>query len=187
MAVDRTPPDIAAIVRVLAEHGVEYVIVGSGAALLRGVDVTPGDLDIVPELSVPNLRRLATALAALDAHPDPDGPFGDWTRGEDGERHWVQREPRPGEAENRLSWTPEPHEPSSFDELLVTRHGSLDVVPEIAGSYPDLARRASRIELDALGPSVAVASVADLLAALTVPRRPKDRDRVAALRRIQRG
>ena len=89
MAIDRKAPDIAAIVRVLAGHAVDCVIVGSGAALLRGVEVTPGDLDIVPEIGAPNLRRLAMALAALEAHPDPDGPFGDWKRGDDGERHWV--------------------------------------------------------------------------------------------------
>jgi hypothetical protein len=184
MPIVRRPPDLPALVRALAEHEVAFVVTGSTAALLHGVDLTPGDLDITPARDVPNLTRLAEALAALEARPDPDGPFGDWQAGADGEQRWVQREPRAGEREARLDWRPDPADPTSFDELLVTRYGALDVVPEIGGRYEDLMRRATRV--DAFGQATWAASLADQLATLTVARRGKDRSRVLALREIQR-
>ena len=82
------------------------------------------------------------------------------------------------------AWRPDPEDPSSFDRLLVTRLGALDVVPEVSGTYGDLARRATGVQ--AFGHRVLAASVADQLAALTVPRRAKDRRRVDALRERQR-
>jgi hypothetical protein len=182
--IDRRPPDLAALIDLLARHGVAYVVTGSTAALLHGVDVAPGDLDITPSLDPANLARLATVLAAIDARPDPDAPFGDWTTDDDGERRWVERDPRPGETEERRAWRPDPADSSTFDQLLVTRLGSLDVVPEVSGSYENLARRASRVE--AFGHLLLAASIADQLAALTVPRRTKDRPRIDALRELQR-
>ena len=160
------------------------MVTGSTAALLYGVELTPGDLDITPALDPRNLGRLATALAAISASPDPDAPFGDWQIRPDGERRWVARDPRPGERDARRRWQPDPADPTTFDELLTTSHGALDVVPEIAGTYEDLVTRAVRVnafELD-----VMVASVEDLLETLTIPRRAKDRDRVVALRGVQR-
>jgi hypothetical protein len=184
MPFDRRPPDLPALFRVLAEHGVAFVVTGSVAAQLAGIDLTPGDLDIAPALDAANLTRLATALMTIGAHPDLDGPFGDWQTGSDGEPHWVQREPRPGEREARLVWSPDPSDPTSFDELLVTDCGALDIVPEISGRYEDLARRAIRVET--FGQAILAASPADQLAFLTVARREKDRSRVVALREIQR-
>lgn len=66
-----------------------------------------------------------------------------------------------------------------------TRLGSLDLVPDISGAFDALAARAVRVrpfERDIL-----VASIADQLAAITVPRREKDRARVAELRQLQLG
>lgn len=184
LPIERRPPDLPALFRILAEHNVAYVVTGSTAALLHGVELTPGDLDITPALDVANLTRLAAALAAVDARPDPDGPFGSWQADPDGERRWVERAPRPGEREARLRWRPDPADPSSFDELLETRYGALDVVPELSGTYEDLAGRADRVR--AYAQDILAASVADQLAALTVPRRAKDRPRVRALRQHQR-
>ena len=161
-----------------------YVVTGSTAALLHGVRVTPGDLDITPALDAANLERLARACDAIDAHPDPDGPFGDWRPQPDGERGWVARDPRPGEREARAQWRPDPCDPATFDEQLVTRHGALDIVPEIAGPYAELVSRAVLVE--AFGRVVRIESLEDLLEALTVPRRAKDRDRVLALRDLLR-
>ncbi|CAN5617648.1 hypothetical protein BH23CHL7_BH23CHL7_08080 [soil metagenome] len=180
----RRPPDIGALLDVLTKRQVDFVVTGSVAALMSGVELQAGDLDITPATDSSNLERLAFALEEIGAGPDPDGAFGDWTIASDGEWRWVQREARPGEREARVDWRPDPGDPASFDHLLETKFGALDVVPEISGTYADLASRAARIS--AFGQEVLVASIADQLVTLTVPRRDKDRERVRALRALQR-
>lgn len=49
--VERTKPNVEALLDVLNEHGVEYVVTGSAAALLHGVALEPGDLDITLRLT----------------------------------------------------------------------------------------------------------------------------------------
>ena len=183
-APNRQPPDVTTLLRVLGEAGVDYVVTGSAAAMLHGVRLVPGDLDITPALDVDNLKRLADVLDAVEACQDPTAPFGHWVRGDDGERHWVETAPTPEAVAARADWRPDPARPASFDHLLQSRHGALDVVPEVSGTYDELMERAVSLRID--GISVWVESVADLLATLTVPRRAKDRDRVEQLRAIQR-
>lgn len=65
----RQPPDVAGLLRLLDEHGVRYVVTGSGAAMLHGVDLVPGDLDVTPALDRENLERLAALLEAIGARP----------------------------------------------------------------------------------------------------------------------
>jgi hypothetical protein len=144
----------------------------------------PGDLDVTPALDRENLMRLATALAEINAFPDPDGPFGHWETASDGEQRWVEHEPTAAEVESRAAWKPDPDDATSFDHLLQSRLGAIDVVPIVSGTYEELSARAVRVDVD--GEDVAVESVSDLLATLTVPRREKDRDRVRQLRDIQR-
>jgi len=181
----RKAPDLTALIRVLGEAEVEYVVTGSAAAMLHGVPLAPGDLDITPALDVDNLTRLAHALESLEARQDPEAPFGHWERGGDGEQRWVETASTPEAVAARASWRPDPEDPASFDHLLQSKHGALDVVPEVGGTYDELTARAVRVEID--GVSVRVQSVDDLLATLTVPRRAKDRERVERLRAIQRG
>ena len=168
----------------LDAHGVLYVVTGSVAALLRGVQLEPGDLDVTPSLDAENLRRLTQALIDVGAHLDPEEPFGRWTMGEDGERHWVEYEPTAADREARAQWRPNPSDIASFDHLMRTRHGTLDVVPEVAGTYEELRPRADPIDVG--GRIVWVESLADQLATLTIPRREKDAKRVQALRAMQR-
>jgi hypothetical protein len=118
------------------------------------------------------------------AHEDPDSAFGTWEQGSDGEKHWVERPPAPDDIAARAGWKPDPAEPSSFDHLLMTQHGALDVVPEVSGTHEQLMPRALEVDVD--GQRVLVESVEELLATLTVRRRAKDRDRVQQLRAIQR-
>jgi hypothetical protein len=181
----RRPPDVPALLHALAEAEVEYLVTGSAAAMLHGVRLTPGDLDITPALDVDNLTRLVSALESIEARQNPDVPFGQWERGEDGEQHWIETAATPDAVAARASWRPDPRDPSSFDHLLQSKHGALDVVPKVSGSYDDLVERSVRLETN--GVSVRVESIEDLLAALTVPRRAKDRERVEQLRAIQRG
>lgn len=175
---------MSGLLAVLDEHGVEYIVTGSVAALLIGVDVKPGDLDVTPACDRENLERLARALADLQARQYPDEPFGQWMTEENGERRWVTFEPTDANRQARAAWHPDPGDIESFDHLLWTRLGTLDVVPEIAGRYDDLRDRAIAVEVD--GRTVAVESIGDQLATLTVPRREKDRQRVTVLRVIQR-
>ena len=180
----RQPPDIPALLRLLNEHGVLYVVTGSAAAKLHGIELAPGDLDVTPALDRENLERLAAALRAIHARQAPDGPFGDWQIQPDGEQKWVQREPTPEDVTARAAWQPDPSDPASFDHLLESDLGAIDVVPEVSGTYEDLSPRA--VELDAFGERVWVESIADLLATITIPRREKDSDRVGRLRELQR-
>jgi hypothetical protein len=159
------------LLRLLDEHGVRYVVTGSGAAMLHGAELVPGDLDVTPALDRENLERLAALLGAIGARPDPEA-FGHW--GEDG--RWVRREPTAEELVARA----DPADPDSFDHLYESDHGAFDVVPSLAGTYEDLRTRA--VEVD----GVWVESIADLLATTTVPRREKDTERVRLLRELQR-
>jgi hypothetical protein len=163
---------------------VKYVVTGSGAAVLHGVVLKPGDLDVTPALDRENLTRLATALEEINARPDPDLPFGQWERASDGEQRWVEHQPTRAEVEARAAWKPDPDDSTSFDHLLQSSLGSIDIVPIVSGTYEELSARAVHVDVD--GEDVAVESVPDLLATLTVPRREKDRDRVRQLRDLQR-
>jgi hypothetical protein len=182
--LDRQPPDVTALLRVLAEARIDFVVTGSAAVMLHGVRLVPGDLDITPALDVDNLTRLAAVLESIEARQDPRAPFGHWERGDDGEQHWVETARTQEAIAERASWKPNPADPGSFDHLLQSRHGALDVVPEVSGTYDDLIARAVSLDIDGL--RVRVESIEDLLATLTVPRRAKDRDRVEHLRALQR-
>jgi hypothetical protein len=56
------------IIRVLDRHKVEYVIVGGVAARLHGSPILTEDVDVAPQRSADNLRRLAEALLELGRH-----------------------------------------------------------------------------------------------------------------------
>jgi predicted nucleotidyltransferase len=60
-----TPLDAAELLRVLAEHGVDYVIIGGMAVQAHGHTRTTQDLDIVPAPDPVNLGRLEEALKRL--------------------------------------------------------------------------------------------------------------------------
>lgn len=117
--------DIAAIVRVLEARGVEFVVIGGAAAIVRDLPVPATvNIDITPSRSDANLERLAAAFEELDAAlltAEPEGT-------------WFPRRP----VEN---W-------AQYDTLhLMTRFGLLDVVflPDGApGGYDDLVTAAER-------------------------------------------
>ena len=85
----RQPPDVATLLGLLCEAGIKYVVTGSAAAMLHGVPLVPGDLDITPATDVDNLTRLAAVLESIEARQDPRAPFGHWKREDDGEQHWM--------------------------------------------------------------------------------------------------
>lgn len=66
------------VLEVLAEHGVDHVLIGGLAANVLGSDSITSDIDVCYERSRPNLVRLAAALQDMDARlrGAPDGlPF----------------------------------------------------------------------------------------------------------------
>ena len=61
------PASFSGILETLRRHRVRFIVVGGVAAVIEGAPVTTFDLDVVPERTAVNIRRLATALAVLKA------------------------------------------------------------------------------------------------------------------------
>ena len=57
--------DIPSLIELLADAGVEFVIVGGMAAVVQGVPVTTFDLDIVHNRSEANTRKLLALLQTI--------------------------------------------------------------------------------------------------------------------------
>jgi hypothetical protein len=72
----RDPPNVPALLGLLNEHEVRFVVTGSVAAMLYGVALEPGDLDITPARDYANLDRLACVLELIEARQYADEPFG---------------------------------------------------------------------------------------------------------------
>ena len=149
------------ILGVLADHGVRFVLIGGFAAVIHGSPFVTTDVDVVPERSEDNLRRLSDGLRALHARvwtdDEPDGVlFGHDPRSLAGASVWN----------------------------LVTDHGHLDVTFEPSGTagFEDLARDALRLTI--LGVDVDVASLADVIRSKEAAGRERDRLVLPVLRRI---
>jgi hypothetical protein len=54
---------------VLASEGLSFVLVGSAAMELRGVEIDVHDVDVVVEPSKPNIERLGAVLETLSLSP----------------------------------------------------------------------------------------------------------------------
>jgi hypothetical protein len=171
-------PDLPALFEILDAHSLRYVVTGSVAALLYGVELEPGDFDITPALDQDNLQRLVSILTEIEATPES---LGHWETKPDGEKRWVEDDVT---AEALANWQPDLMNISTFDYLFHKCHGNFDIVPELAGGYEAL--RQGAVRKSAFGYEVWIAHVADVLAKLTIPRREKDVSRVQELRRIQR-
>ncbi|MHB8692815.1 MAG: nucleotidyl transferase AbiEii/AbiGii toxin family protein [Solirubrobacteraceae bacterium] len=63
------PLDASAILRVLSDHRVDYVVIGGLAVQAHGHPRTTQDLDLIPDPSPDNLERLRAALSELRARP----------------------------------------------------------------------------------------------------------------------
>ncbi len=107
-------PDYEAILRVLAEHRADFIVIGGVSAVLQGTPITTFDLDVVHSRAPENLDRLLKALQALDAY------F----------REQPSRRLRPDRS----------HLSSAGHQLLMTRYGPLDLLGTVTGnrSYEDL-------------------------------------------------
>ena len=162
------PLDAQPLFERLAHYRIRYVLHGSVAAATYGLAVTPGDLDMVPDQSVGNLRRIGDLLVELGARPKLI-PRSKWPKA-------LSR----AECEQ---WKPEPLTVEQLDHRFVTPYGELDVVPALAGLYVDLIRNAHPVT--AFGCHFHVADFADLTRVLFAADRARDADRIGRLREIK--
>jgi hypothetical protein len=157
------PLDSMRACRVLAEHGVRYVLIGGVALNMAGVTMVTVDVDVCYEATQANTRALARALRALEAVP-------------------VDADNRP---------LPAPIDPRAFQLhdtfLFVTLAGRVDClrVPDGTAGYDDLVRTA--VELDLGGFATWIPSIEDMVRMKTATGRPKDRlalEQLGTLREI---
>lgn len=152
--------DAIAILTVLQQHGVVFVVIGGWAAVAHGSPLPTRDVDVVPEQGSDNLTRLSAALTALDARV---------RHGDD--------EPLPFR-----------HDAASLAGSsllnLTTIHGDLDIVSAPSGTqgYVDLRRDA--IEVTLRGTPVLLASLADVIRSKEAAGRDKDRRSLPVLREL---
>jgi hypothetical protein len=138
------------LLRVLVEHGVDFVVVGGIAGIARGSAYMTQDLDIAYSRDPDNLRRLAAALAQLNARL----------------RGAPEEVPLLLDAESL-------RQGAHF--TFETASGPLDILDRPDGSppYEELKRRAGQ-PLDVDGLPVLVASLDDLIAMKEATGRPRD-------------
>jgi predicted nucleotidyltransferase len=98
-------PDFHAILRILADQKVEFIVVGGVCAVLHGAPINTFDLDLVHARNRDNLDRLLVALQSLDAYYRGQG----------------DQKIRPGVS----------HLASPGHQLLLTRAGPLDMLGTI--------------------------------------------------------
>jgi len=156
------PLDPECLFRVLAEHEVEYVLVGGLAGVLHGSPAMTNDADIVPSKDGDNLERLADALRALDARIRvPDPPEG------------IPFDPHPALLRTMLMLN------------MTTRCGDLDVTfsPAALDDYDAL--RAGSIVFELGGVRVRVAALADIIRSKETAGRAKDHATLPILRALR--
>ncbi|MFI5037164.1 MAG: DUF6036 family nucleotidyltransferase [Solirubrobacterales bacterium] len=150
-----TPLDAERILGALAEHAVDYVIVGGLAVQTHGHVRTTVDVDVYPRLDPANLGRLADALNALDAQI--------LNSGSEGVKIDATTLPR------ATLWQ------------FATRHGAIDVLHDAPGAPPYDVLRGRALEIRLGDLKLAVASRDDLISMKRASARPVDLDDLAAL------
>jgi len=157
------PLDPELLIRTLARHRVQYVLIGALGARMYGFPRVTADADITPAADSANLERLAAALRELDARiytdPIPEGLAFDCS---------------PAMLSRTELWN------------LVTRAGRVDVAFRPAGTkgYADLARGAVHFEV--FEQDLAVARLSDILRSKEAAGRPKDRQDALLIREMLR-
>lgn len=149
------PLDAEQILRALAEHDVDFVVVGGLAVQTHGHVRTTFDIDIWPQPDRQNLVRLAAALNTLGA-----------------------RTLNPGAEDTAIDATMLPR---AALWRFATRHGPIDVLRVAPGAppYDVLRRRALEVRLGDL--VVPIAGRDDLISMKRASGRAVDRDDLAAL------
>lgn len=116
----------ARLLGALAEHGVEFVVIGGISLAAHGYVRATKDLDIVPNPDAGNLGRLAAVLRSLQARVD----IGDLSPKE------LDVEPDATGLAAGGNWG------------LATRYGRLDVMQDVPGLRDYAQLRAGAVEVD---------------------------------------
>ena len=150
-----TPLDAEHILRTLADHRVDYVLIGGLAVQTHGHVRTTNDADLIPAPDPANLERLAAALRSLGARVVNPG--------EEGTEIDAKMLPR------ATIWQ------------FSSRDGGIDVMHEVPGGRPfaELSKRALRVQLGDV--EVPVVDLDDLIGMKLARGRPVDLADVAAL------
>jgi hypothetical protein len=151
------------ILKTLARHRVDLILVGGIGGVLQGSPLATRDVDIVPETSKANLDLLAVALNELNARlMSADAPGGsirlEWT-GKDLQR-WIV----------------------DFRFLnLATDYGQLDLIHRPGGTdgYGDLARGAVVVAVDDV--EIKVAALEDIIRSKGAVGRERDLEQLPTL------
>jgi predicted nucleotidyltransferase len=151
--------DFNALLRLLTENEVEFIIVGGAAATAHGSARLTLDLDVVYKRSSENIVRVVNALAPIKPYlrGAPAGlPF-----------HWSVETIAKG-----LNFT------------LITTLGALDLLGEIVGGggYEQLS--AETIEVDIAGVKCLCLNLERLIKVKRAAGRPKDLETIAELQQI---
>jgi hypothetical protein len=163
----QTPARFLDLLRILAEHRVDFVVIGGLAVALHGYVRATEDIDIVPEQSRENLTRLWGALREIDATP---------TELED-----LRTEEMP------VAFSLDGLIPRGGNWALYTRLGRVDVMQWVKGvdSYAELRAGAERIDEPSVGYPIWVAGIDDLISMKEAAGRDIDRIDITALRMAQ--
>ncbi len=155
------PLDLGELFRTLAEHRVDYLVIGGVAAQVHGRRRTTKDLDVTPAPDPKNFERLAAALIALEAHPA-------------------------GLGESAPTPTAEQLNVASIVPPLATQHGELHILNDVPGAADYAAMRTRALESELAGTAVQIVSVDDLVRMKRAAGRPSDLEDVEALLTVAR-
>ncbi len=154
------PLDASRILHALAEHRVDYLVIGGLAVQAHGHVRTTQDVDLLPDPASANLDLLAAALRSLRARPAGEGLRADF----------------PLDAADILAT-----DPLSLD----TDAGGVDVHRSPPGAQPFAAMRRRAMTLEVIGLRVPVVGRDDLIAMKRAAGRPLDRGDVIALTEVE--
>ena len=156
------PFDPGCIFGVLADHDVDYVLIGGLAAVIRGSTAMTNDADVVPADDADNLERLSAALVDLGARLRVESS-----------PHGVPFDPHPALIKSMAMLN------------TTTRCGDVDLTftPIALGDYATLVANADVFELG--GHRVRVAALADIIRSKEAAGRAKDHATLPILRALQ--